>query len=166
MLLYNKTMGTRKYILTAIVLIGIAAILYVSVPNKNLAPVGDLTVMSVPAASTTVESKSSSTVAKKQVSSKVSNGVVIKNGMYIVSYENSGFQPKTLDIKPRSSVRFVNDSSKALRVASTDTTVSQTLSQPKTVGKGGYYDYTFNDIGVYPFANMNNTADRGVVTVH
>ncbi len=93
---------------------------------------------------------------------------VTKDGIYIVSYLSSGFKPQTLEIKRGTTVRFTNNSTKAMRIASFDPANSQapqSLSQPKTVGKGGVYEYTFNDAGSFGYANMNNSADRGTVTV-
>ncbi|MFA5841970.1 MAG: cupredoxin domain-containing protein [Candidatus Paceibacterota bacterium] len=106
----------------------------------------------------------------KQAASKpVSYGgaqVVVKDGMYIVSYENTGFNPKKLEINRGKSVRFVNNSTKAMRVGdTTNIPAFQAFNQPKTVGKGGTYEYTFNDVGTYEYANQNNTADKGTIVV-
>ena len=55
-----------------------------------------------------------------------------------------------------------------MRIGTSDTTnnsVYQALNQPKTVGKGSYYDYNFVSPGVYEYLNLNNTADKGTITV-
>jgi plastocyanin len=98
--------------------------------------------------------------------SPVNQQVVMKDGMYIVSYGNNGFSPASLEIDRGESVRFVNDSTKAMRVGgTTDIPALQAFNQPKTVGQGGTYEYTFNDPGIYEYANYNNTADKGAVIV-
>ena len=91
-----------------------------------------------------------------------------KDGYYLVSYLNSGFSPRTLDIVRGKSVRFLNNSTRSMRIVSADTTnnsVYQALNQSKTVGKGGAYDFTFNEAGTYDYMNYNNSADRGTITV-
>lgn len=156
----------KRYIgyLLAIIVLGFGVYF---INNKDTAPqavVNDVVATTSPAVSAD-ENKTASSKPKSSASS-ASQQVAMKDGMYIVSYENTGFKPKLLEIGRGKSVRFVNNSTKALRVG--DTTgkpAFETFSQPKTVGKGGTYEYTFNDVGTYEYANQNNTADKGTVVV-
>ena len=162
--IFTNGMNNKKYLSLLVAIIAIGIIIYIVKNNSETAHVTQDDEKSPVAESTTLPST-------KQPAPAVSSGSgapstpVIKDGVYIVSYTNSGFQPKMLEISRGKTVRFVNNSTKAMRVNTTDTLVSQTLSQPKTVGKGGTYEYTFNDSGTYKYANQNNTADTGAVIV-
>lgn len=91
-----------------------------------------------------------------------------KDGIYLVYYTAKGFVPSALKIPAGKSVRFVNDSSKAMRISSTDTTNAAefaAFNQPKTVGKGGTYEYTFLHRASFTYNNRNVPADQGVIIV-
>ena len=93
---------------------------------------------------------------------------ITKDGIYIINYLPSGFVPRTLEVPIGKSVRFVNNSGKAMRISSTDTTnnpVYNAFNQSKTVGQGGIYEYTFTDKGIFGYRNLNNPVDQGVVTI-
>ena len=94
--------------------------------------------------------------------------VILKDGSYLVSYTNRGFSPSTLTIKAGKSVHFVNNSSKAMSLTTTDTTNSQVFAefnQGKTVGQGGFYDFTFLSVGTWGYMNRNNAIDKGTIIV-
>ena len=109
----------------------------------------------------------SKTPAPKTVVAKLP--LITKDGIYLIYYTSKGFVPKSLDIPVGKSVRIVNNSGgKAMRIGSTDTTnnpVYNSFNQPKTVGAGGTYEYTFVDKGIYTYDNKNNPVDQGVITV-
>lgn len=109
---------------------------------------------------TTVPPKKATTTAPKAAS-------MTPDGLYIISYTNSGFSPATLTIKKGKGVRFINNSDKAMRVFADDknSQIFGSLSQSKTVGRGGTYDFTFTQAGNWAYHNANNTADRGTVLV-
>lgn len=92
---------------------------------------------------------------------------VMKNGVYIVSYTNRGFSPATLTIKKGKSVRFMNNSDKAMSLTSTqpESQIYGEFNQGKTVGRGGYYDFTFLTAGSWGYVNRNNRGDTGMVIV-
>jgi len=91
-----------------------------------------------------------------------------KDGIYIIYYKPSGFSPNVLNIVAGKSVRFINNSGKAMRIGSADNTnnpIYAAFNQPKTVGQGGIYEYTFNDRGSFSYKNLNASADQGVIVV-
>ncbi len=92
-----------------------------------------------------------------------------KDGTYLVSYTDAGFSPATLEITRGSSVKWTNNSSRAMRIDTTDLIDRQPtneLGQSATVGKGGTYSFTFTKPYVYGYANQNNPKDKGVVVVN
>lgn len=105
--------------------------------------------------------------AQTQTTSSATPTPVIQNGVYVVTYTRSGFSPNILEISTGKSVRFVNNSDKAMRIFSNDisNSVYTTLNSSKTVGKGGYYDFTFLHKGNWGYHNQNNSADTGLVIV-
>ena len=93
--------------------------------------------------------------------------IIVKNGSYLVSYKNSGFTPVTLTIKRGKSVSFVNNSDKAMSITAVDqnSNVYRQLNQEQSVGRGGTYDFTFTDPGIWVYTNRNNPAVRGTIIV-
>lgn len=104
------------------------------------------------------------TVAPKTTTSMPA---IAKDGSYLVYYTNKGFSPSPLTIKVGKSVRFVNNSSKAMSLTSTsvDSQAQSEFNQEKTVGQGGVYDFTFMSAGTWGYMNRNNKADLGTVIV-
>ncbi|MGB2580639.1 MAG: cupredoxin domain-containing protein [Minisyncoccia bacterium] len=92
---------------------------------------------------------------------------IAKDGSYLVYYTNRGFNPSPLTIKTGKSVRFVNNSSKAMSLTSTsvDNQAQSEFNQGKTVGQGGVYDFTFMSAGTWGYMNRNNQTDRGTIIV-
>src|SRR3989344_3892538 len=91
-----------------------------------------------------------------------------KDGIYLVYYTNSGFSPSSLQISQKSTVRFVNNSSKAMRIfaENRDDSKYYSLDQPISVSKGSAYDYVFTNTGIWFYYNKNNSGDRGSITVY
>lgn len=161
----------KKYIL-AIVAVLLAVYIGFFFGKKEAiappAPVNGVTVadeISVPMAPPALPS---APVAAAPKPVPVSSPTILKDGSYLVSYISTGFSPKTITIKKGKSIHFVNNSNKAMSLATTDTTNSQIFSefnQGKTVGRGGSYDFTFLTAGTWGYMNRNNPADKGVVIV-
>lgn len=93
--------------------------------------------------------------------------VMTKSGEYLVSYLNSGFSPKTLTIKRGKAVHFVNNSSKAMSLTAVDqnSQIYRELNQEQSVGRGGYYNFTFLTAGTWEYMNRDNKTDRGTIIV-
>ncbi len=114
----------------------------------------------------TVPKTTTKTTAPKTVPSTTPTPV-IKNGVYVINYTTSGFSPNQLEIAVGKSVRWTNNSDKAMRIFSNDTgsTVFTTLNSSKTVGKGGVYEFTFLYKGAWGYHNQNNSGDTGLIIV-
>jgi plastocyanin len=82
-------------------------------------------------------------------------------------YTEKGFDPFTLEIKKGQPVRFINLSSRAMRISGEIRGVEnyKGLEQMVSLGRGGFYDFAFTQKGVWGYKNLNNEADRGVVVV-
>ena len=93
--------------------------------------------------------------------------LMTKSGAYIVSYTNAGFVPAMITIKRGKSVHFVNHSSKAMSIMSVDqaSQLYRQLNQEQSVGRGGFYDFSFVNAGIWTYTNRNNRADRGTIIV-
>lgn len=107
----------------------------------------------------------SSTATKP--SSAPSTPAMTANGSYLVMYTNSGFSPATLTIKKGQSVHFVNYSSKAMSLTAIDqnSQIYRNFNQEQSVGRGGYFDFSFVIAGNWGYLNRNNQADRGTIVV-
>ena len=107
------------------------------------------------------------TPAKTTSVSVATTPSITKDGSYLVSYTATGFIPPVIEIKAGKSVRFVNDSNKAMSITSQEpnSQVYGELNQGKTVGRGGTYDFTFLTAGTWKYMNRNNSLDTGVVVV-
>lgn len=90
------------------------------------------------------------------------------SGAYIIKYTSTGFAPTPLTITTGSSVHFTNNAAAAMRVSPADKVNSlySGLSQSKSVGTGGTFDYTFVTPGVYGYYNDNNLSHTGIIIVH
>jgi len=93
---------------------------------------------------------------------------VTEDGVYLVYYFNEGFSPNVLQIRQGSSVRFVNKSNHAMRVftSNTDEHKFNQLNQAYSVGKGGTYDFTFIDKGVWTYFNYDNKSHNASILVY
>lgn len=171
----------KKYIVIAVVVAVVVCIGFWSNKEEVIAPadnqkmeVPDLDTAAVtppPAAKapvnkpvTTVQSKTATKTTSVTVATTPS---MMPDGSYLVSYTASGFVPPVIEIARGKSVHFVNDSNKAMSIASQEpnSQVYSELNQGKTVGKGGTYDFTFLTAGTWKYMNRNNSLDTGVIIV-
>ena len=106
---------------------------------------------------TTTVATPTTTPVKKATSTipvpKTTSVIMLKDGSYLVSYTDRGFVPATLEIKTGKSVHFVNNSNKAMSLTTTepDSQIYGEFNQGKTVGKGGTYDFTFLQPGLWNY---------------
>lgn len=96
---------------------------------------------------------------------------------YLVSYTGSGFQPKTLTVKKDETVRFTNNSSENLWVAangssgavypagSTNECGQSAFDSCMTIGKGEFWEFTFNTAGTWSYKNNQDASRTGVIVV-
>lgn len=93
--------------------------------------------------------------------SEVSEGTTIR-------YSSSGFTPSTITVDVGTTVTFINDSSKSMRVASSVHPTHKDLpgfDQLKGSGKGTSYTYTFNKAGEWSYHNHLSSGHQGKVIV-
>lgn len=94
-----------------------------------------------------------------------------ENGVYVttVNYTVDGFVPPIVYINAGEAVRFVNKNEDSMRIVSNEyqsLTLYSGFGQEKTVGKGGKYEFTFNQKGVWGYNNLNsNPKVYGIVYV-
>ncbi len=100
-------------------------------------------------------------------SSSLTSPVMTANGSYLVMYTNNGFSPATLTIKKGQSVHFVNYSNKAMSLTAVDqnSQIYRNFNQEQSVGRGGYFDFSFVIAGNWGYLNRNDQADRGTIIV-
>lgn len=88
---------------------------------------------------------------------------------YTVRYTSAGFVPQTQNVIAGKSVRFINESSGGsmfiVTARSPNANDITEFNQGSSVGKGGYYDFTFNKKGVYVYYNQNDRTKTGVIVV-
>lgn len=145
-----------------LVAVGIIALVYMTEPSAT----------DTPAPAAPVQQTKPATAAPKPAGtasgSVTAYPSMTKEGVYLVYYTSGGFTPRNLEIAAGKSVRFVNQSGKAMQIGSTGPVTNPafaTFNQPKTVGQGGTYEYTFNDRAVFTYANRSYTPDQGTITV-
>ena len=85
-----------------------------------------------------------------------------------VTYTDIGFSPKNIEVSVGDSVRFVNNSSSVMWVAS-DSHPTHTdhpeFDNKTAVAKGGEYVFMFDEAGTWGYHNHLKSSDLGVVTV-
>lgn len=162
--------NTRNYIIAAIVVV-IIVIFAIVASKGDKAPVetSNQQATSTPAQSTSTTS--TKPAAPKPLPTNTNSSQTptptVKNAI-VISYTNAGFNPAKLEVTAGTSVRFINNSTMTMMIAQTDSTVAPVLSgfgQESSVGKGGFYDYNFNNRGVWMIENMNNANHKIIVTV-
>lgn len=96
-----------------------------------------------------------------------SRPLIAADGTVLVYYTNAGFYPKTITVVRGASVRFVNQSSNAMRItpALPDDPQYGSLRQGKTVGYNGVFDFNFSRAGTWGYFNENMSSHNGVVLV-
>ena len=94
----------------------------------------------------------------------------------LVSYVNSGFEPKEATIHTGDTVRFTNNSSHEMWVASDGSSGpvypgvqngcgSSALDTCKTLRPGEYWEFTFTQVGSWSFVNNLDKSASGVLIV-
>lgn len=95
---------------------------------------------------------------------------------YLVSYTDKGFQPDTLAVKKGQTVRFTNNSSAQLWVASigegayqiypgTSSCGASAFDSCQALQAGDFWEFTFTQSGTWDFQNNLDKNETGTVTV-
>ncbi|HYF10336.1 MAG TPA: hypothetical protein VD967_01895 [Candidatus Paceibacterota bacterium] len=86
----------------------------------------------------------------------------------IVYYDATGFHPANFIVAGGTSVRFINRGNLSMRVSSViqaGAPVYPEFDQVRSVGRGGYYDFTFSKKGSWSFTNQGAPQHFGTITV-
>lgn len=86
----------------------------------------------------------------------------------VVTYTSGGFTPKEITVSVGQIVRFVNESSGNMWVASVvhpTHTVLPEFDEKESIGAGENYEFTFTKIGEWKYHNHVNPSRGGVVIV-
>lgn len=87
----------------------------------------------------------------------------------VVTYTDTGFSPKSITVKSGTMVKFINQSSKRMWVESIDVGEAKKLSgfdMGMSVGKNGFYEYTFSSTGSWGYQDKSNTSANATVIVN
>lgn len=85
-----------------------------------------------------------------------------------VTYNGTAFSPAKITVQPGTTVKFVNQSSSPMWVASDPHPVHTDFSEfdaKKSSGQGQTYSFTFEEAGTYDYHNHLNSGSTGTVTV-
>lgn len=119
-----------------------------------------------PVKNTTVTHQSTVTVPNTPVGSPtVSNDV--DDGLTI-RYTDTGFVPSSITVDSKDAITFLNDSNSAMWITPYRTSgsgVCSGLDQGRSIGREGEYVFTFNEVGIWQFKNLNDNTHIGTVTV-
>ena len=110
------------------------------------------------------------TVPAAPVSTGVKQVVAPSKYAATVSLTSSGFVPKNVQIKAGQVVHFVNTTSASMRIYSNTVQPSLTykngFDESHSVGRGGTYDFLFNDQGTWTYYNLDGNPNvTGTIAV-
>lgn len=97
----------------------------------------------------------------------VVNETVNENKL-MVTYTDSGFSPQTITVKKGGTVTFINQSSGGMWVASNPHpthTDYPAFDEKASVGSGGSWSFTFDQVGSWGYHNHRNPSNLGTVIV-
>jgi len=168
-------MSNTKIIITIIVIVIIAAIAYFAFTGTVAAP--------APAGNTATTTETVDT-AVTVTPEDTTASVAAPAAAAVITYTDAGFSPKTTTVKVGTTVRFVNNSSRGMWVASDQhpththydgTSLQQHCSagvdtnggfdECTAVNSGSVYSFTFPKAGTFTFHNHVQASDTGTVTV-
>jgi plastocyanin len=86
-----------------------------------------------------------------------------------IYYTETGFSPKTLTVKAGTMVKFVNQTTRKMSIASGDIAGGKKLDgfvMSMAVGKEGTFEFQFNQVGSWGYIDQNNPNQTGLVIVN
>ncbi len=160
-----------KLILTIVIsvaVIGGLVWLLISTPANKAVPASDI--------ATTTDASAVDTPAKTQsapaLTTSGAGARTFEKGVYVttVYFTNQGFVPQNITITHGEEVRFVNKTTLTMRVgsqvaANSSSTFYSAISDPRAEPKGGTYQISFTQPGVWSYYSMTGDPYAGVVTV-
>jgi len=99
---------------------------------------------------------------------KKSARAYIVDGVAVVYYTNTGFDPYVAETARGGNVRFINESDYSLRLAKLELPGNDGyagLNQNATLGEGETYTTNFTQLGTWGYYNLNRAEHRGAVVV-
>lgn len=93
---------------------------------------------------------------------------VLNQQTFTVTYDGNGFSPNPLTIKVGDTVRFVNQTSGKMWVASAQHPthlIYPEFDAKTTVSNGGVYEFTFTKLGTWAYHDHVNAGKFGKITV-
>ena len=104
-----------------------------------------------------------------EVGAKMETGAIDEIAKKVtVNYTDSGFSPKTINIKKGDTVVFVNQSSESLWVASAPHPIHTDypdFNEKAAISNGGSWSFTPDQIGLWKYHNHKNPSNTGAVIV-
>jgi plastocyanin len=160
----------KKIILIGAVVIVVLGLIYVFTGSKNKETTQNGMSQEVTDSTSNISSKVTNTKTSKTVdtTSTESSSYLARDGIYVIQYTDDGFVPKTIQIPRGKGVRFVNQSSRGMRIFSDANSDSKfvDLNQSKTLGKGGTYTFSFVTEGLWQYHNEVQPSDKASITVY
>lgn len=114
-----------------------------------------------------ISSSFSSSRSSSRISSSSSNSSRIVQ-TFTITYKDTGFQPSFLAIHVGDTIKFRNESTHGMWVASNPHPTHgdyPEFDQDKSVGAGSQYTFKFTKVGTWGFHNHDNSSHQGVITV-
>lgn len=152
----------------------IAALILFILPSPPSTEVGDEVATTTEEAVSEVETVSAPVPTTPSTQSQYpSPGTrIMQNGVYvtIIHFNGKSFTPNTLTISRGEEVRFINTSNLTMDVGSQNPNASSPayaqINQPMAKGKGGTYQLSFTEVGVWAYANQTGTTQiTGTINV-
>jgi len=90
------------------------------------------------------------------------------DGIYVVRYTDQGFVPSSIQIAKGKSIRFVNQSSKGMRIFFEEQNENgkKEFNQPETVANGSTYTMSFVNGGLWIYYNNTFPSHKANILVY
>ena len=152
----------KKYIIFIIALLVVGYVSSLLVKKNALAPDAQ-DAKKIEVATTTTPTVTTPKPAVK----KTTVPATPKIDAYTISYTDTGFKPEVIEVKIGSTIKFVNNSSRELSIASTDiggfgVTL---LNQKGSIVRAGTFSVTFTGTGTWRYMNRLYQGDKGSIVV-
>jgi len=106
--------------------------------------------------------------SKAELANQAAEPAIDESGVTIISYTNDGFVPEDQTVAIGATVRFVNNSSVSMWVASDDHPTHKELPEfdnKQGVGPGETYEFTFEEAGKWKYHDHLNPNAEGTISV-
>lgn len=162
-------MKNSKNIIIVLIAVLILAVLFYAyfaskVNNQNT----DSEVLDTPESSQNTQTQNNINSGSNTSTKAESKSYIGIDGIYVVRYTDDGFVPSSIQIAKGKSIRFINQSSKGMRIFFEEQTDSgkKEYNQPETVGNGSTYTMSFVNGGLWVYYNGALPAHRANILVY